>query len=100
MINERELAINPIVQESVQHNTQVKLPFPTLSLAPAQLTKHIIFTDNLQHPLPNRLPIRRRLRNPRPRIISRLFILSRRKPPRFCPHLRLLSGKATEKIFQ
>ena len=32
MINEREVAINPIVQESVQHNTQVKLPFPTLPL--------------------------------------------------------------------
>lgn len=27
MIDERELAIHPIVQESVQHNTQVPIPF-------------------------------------------------------------------------
>lgn len=27
MIDERELAIHPIVQESVQHNNQVPIPF-------------------------------------------------------------------------
>lgn len=50
MINERELAINPIVQESVQHNSQVTLPSLNLSAVPAQLTKHIIFFffSNLQ----------------------------------------------------
>lgn len=29
MINERELAINPIVQESVQHNSQVNIAILT-----------------------------------------------------------------------
>lgn len=42
MINERELAINPIVQESVQHNTQVYCLLPPSLSAP--LIKHNLQT--------------------------------------------------------
>lgn len=47
MINERELAINPIVQESVQHNTQVCCllsPSPSLAIALRATDKHNIQT--------------------------------------------------------
>lgn len=109
MINERELAINPVVQESVQHNIQVIFPPPQQPAIPfatpianplprRPLTKPP--TDNLQHPLPNRLLIRRRFRNPRTRIIPRLPLLPRRELCCFCPHLCLIGRKATDEIFQ
>jgi hypothetical protein len=75
MIDERELARHPIVPESVQHNARVSPP----SLSP--LPPHPLLTstpDPLQHPLPNRIPLRGRGRHARARILPGIHLLRAR----------------------
>ena len=91
MNEERELAIHPIVQTSVQHNTQVHplflpctssfrsksiflLPHCTSILSRANHRRKGCF----QHPKPDCLPLRRRRRYPRSRIVFWLRLLFRR----------------------
>lgn len=80
MLDERELQIHPIVQDSVQHNARVCELFPHL-LPQQPLT---VSTDHLEHPQPDRLALRRRRRHARPRVVPGLRVLPRRHPP----HLR------------
>jgi hypothetical protein len=77
-LEERELQINPIVTDSVQHNARVNLSFPTCVLD--QPTNHHL--DRLKHPQPNRVPLRRRRRHAGPRVLPRLCVLPRRHAPR------------------
>lgn len=84
MIDERELAINPIVQESVQHNTQV-IPHP---LSPLQIpTNPYSLTGHIQHPKPQRLPLRHRLGYPGAGVLPRLRLLPARYHRREHAHL-------------
>ena len=87
MPTERELAISPIVQESVQHNTQVHPHHTHISHNPLSKPLTISLTGNLQHPLPHRLPLRRRLRDPRSRVLRRFPLLPPRHILRLGAHL-------------
>lgn len=75
MIDERALAINPIVPDSVRHNGQVApSPFHTSAPSTTPLTSPD-YTGNLPNTLPHSLPLRHRSWYPRTRIVSRLPLL-------------------------
>ena len=96
MPTERELAISPIVQESVQHNTQVYSPPTPLATRFKALQ---LLTDShvghLKYPLPDRLSFRRRLWHPRSRVLLWLPLLHSRHFLRLGTHLGHISKGQT-----
>ena len=81
---ERQLAINPIVGTSVQHNTQVRTSRrQTRTKTHTYNTTPLVYpvTDScstpghIQHPQSYRFAVRRRRRHTRPRVVRRLHIL-------------------------
>ena len=70
MPTERELAISPIVQESVQHNTRVSLLYSFTTN-----TSLHSFPGHLKYPLPDSLSFWRCLWHSRSRVVFRLCLL-------------------------
>lgn len=87
MLDERQLALKPIVGESVGHNARVSILL-TLAIMPfhslpsqkryiiCQSLTHKI-SDRLQHPKPNSIALRCRRRNAGPGIPARVLLLLR-----------------------
>ena len=70
MPTEHELAISPIVQESVQHNTRVSLPYSLTTN-----TSLHSFPGHLKYPLPNSLSFWCCLWHSRSRVVFGLCLL-------------------------
>jgi hypothetical protein len=84
MLDERELAINPVVQESMMHNYRVIQLVPIHIQRPPRLT---LSADCLQHPLPDCVPLWRCCWYPWSRILARLPLLRPRLSGRLSAHL-------------
>jgi len=97
MLDERQLALKPIVGESVGHNARVSILLTLASMLfhslPSQkcyiichsLTRKVL--DRLQHPKPNSIALRCRRRNTGPGIPTRLLLLLRRHGYRLPTHV-------------
>jgi hypothetical protein len=94
MLDERELATRPIVQDSVQHNARVShplpLPKPTAPLRPyirlSRADMHLA-TDGLEHSGTHSLALRCRRWNAGLGVISWFHLLHHRHGRRLCAHL-------------
>lgn len=106
MLDERQLALKPIVGESVGHNARVSLypvhlpsSLPTILPRPS-VTRPLMHkaADSLQHPRPNSIPLRRRRRNSRPGVPTWLLLLLHRHGHRVSPHILAQSQRRRERL--
>ena len=97
MPTERELAISPIVNESVQHNTQVG--FSSLGRIRMPIANKLVPPDRIQHPHPDCLAFRHCIWHSRVRIISRLSVLHPRYLLRLLPYQHHPRQKRQQAIF-
>lgn len=87
MSTERELQINPIVQDSIIHNTKVRRPAAPRIVHP-DLFADMRSTDTLEPLLPHILAVRRHSRYPWSGILHRLLALPATLDPYNRPRLR------------